>query len=155
MLTTAEAADVMKKPIHEEIIILQNYFKSRRAETDGVAGCWGQAAVTPGVLPSSSHLQGLDNVALEGREPPSLLHQGLGKACMRITKEKQNVAQKNVASEPAGNCQCGFCWPSSQDGWQLATNSPAHRQEGWQLSAKTTCKTHPSLRSQPRRWTRS
>lgn len=31
MLTTAEAADVMKKPIHEEIIILQNYFKSRRA----------------------------------------------------------------------------------------------------------------------------
>lgn len=53
MLTTAEAADVMKKPIHKEIIILQNYFKSMRAKTDGVAGWRGQAAVTPGVLPLS------------------------------------------------------------------------------------------------------
>ena len=41
MLTTAEAADVMKKPIHEEIIILQNYFKSMRAKTDGAGGVLG------------------------------------------------------------------------------------------------------------------
>lgn len=48
---TAEAADVMKKTIHEEIITLQNYFKSMRAKTDVWGGGWGQAAVTPGPLP--------------------------------------------------------------------------------------------------------
>lgn len=56
MLTTAEAADAMKKPIHEKIIILQNYFKSIRAKTDGAKGVVGQTAVTVGVLPQSSHL---------------------------------------------------------------------------------------------------
>lgn len=146
----------MKKPIHKEIIILQNYFKSMRAKMDGGGGGAGDRLPSLQVsCPMSGHLQGLDSLAPEGRGSPSLLHQGLGKPRARNTEEKQTVDQKSMASEPAGDCRHGFWCPSSQNRRQLAPNSPPPRDGGWQLSFKTTCKTHPSLRAQPRRWTRS
>lgn len=90
MLPTAETADIMKKPIHKEIIILQSYFKSMRAKIDRSGGrCWGQVSITPGVLHDPATSKGLDFLVRESRESPSFLCQGLlGKPGMSNTKEK-------------------------------------------------------------------
>lgn len=108
MLPTAEAADIMRKPIHEEIIILQNYFKSMRAKMDGAGRCWGQAAITQGVFHGPAISKGLDSLVRKGRESPSFLCQGLGKPGMSNTKGKENTAQQSMALELMGDCQCGF-----------------------------------------------
>lgn len=123
----------MKKPNHEEIIILQNYFKSMRAKTNGIGwvlgtGCCHSRCPATARPPPRAGLPGS-----RGQGIPKPPVPGLGKPGVRNTKEKQNMAQKSMASESSGDCQHGFWSPSSQDRQQLAPNSPAPRDEGWQL----------------------
>lgn len=124
MLTTAEAADVMKKPIHEEIIILQNYFKSMRAKMDGAQGVLGTGCHHSG-CPATVQPPlrvGLPGFGGQGTiKPPA---PGAGQTGGEKYYKKQNVAQKNMALEPAEDCRLGFWCSSSQDGQQLAPNSP-------------------------------
>lgn len=107
---TAEAADVMKKTIHEEIITLQNYFKSMRAKTD-VGGEAGDRLLS---LQVSCHLCNPPSTRRAGG-PQTLLLRGLREPrekCSRTAKPGPETASFGL------RCRC------SRDGLRLAPNLP-------------------------------
>lgn len=111
----------MKKPIHEEIIILQNYFKSMRAKMDGGGGVLGTGchlSRCPAHCPATS--KGWTPWLRKAGDPQAFCTRGLANPGQEIVKKSKLWTRR--------------AWPRSQRGTVgMAFGAPALRTGGSSL----------------------
>lgn len=137
----------MKKTIHEEIITLQNYFKSMRAKMDVLGGEAGDRLLS---LQVPCHLCDPPGTRRAGG-PQTLLHEGLHgptEKCSRTAKRGPKTTEKcsRTAKRGPKTASLGLRCRCSRGGLRLVPNLPDLGMGGMQLLLKTPGRTNSTAR---------